>query len=66
MSSPACGIRNACCILQLLLMMKINGIKAKILPAGIAICFASRHLESQTNHVYVRGLHDQSEHTQRG
>ena len=25
---------------------------------GIASCFASRHLETHTNHDYVRGLHD--------
>ena len=36
------------------------------LPAGIASCIGGRHHETQTNHVYIRGLHDQSEHIRDG
>ena len=67
MSSPAYGIRNAPKKQQsLLLQTAITSddgnklYKSKTLPAGIASCFVSRHLETQTNHVYLRALHDQS------
>ena len=46
------------CKLQLLQMVKRNGLKAKKLPADISCCVAGRHLETRTNHDYVQGLHD--------
>ena len=36
-------------------------VKSSIFPAGIMSCLGVRHLETQTNHLYVWGLHYQSE-----
>ena len=49
------------CKLLLLLRFKLNGKKLNI-TCWFMICLGGRHLETQTNHVYVFGLHYQSEH----